>query len=85
MADMKLRKEIVGVTLDLSRAEVYGLVNTAERIGELLDEALAEGNTEKKYTALREVFGDPQARRELECFYDVSRAAGAMISAEFRQ
>lgn len=81
MATSKIRTEIVGVTVELTRAEVYGIVNTAERLGELID-ALKE-NAPVKLQWVKSLFAyDKQALKEAEELFNVSRSVAMMIDTE---
>lgn len=60
--------EKVGVKVTMSRHHAYGLVNTAERLGELLDAG-----------KLPEHMNNEQSRLEIEAFFEVSRIIGSRL------
>jgi hypothetical protein len=73
----KPRTQIIGAQLNIDLSQLYGLVNTAERLGDLVDS--------HKYQELTDTFLDgDQAQRELEAFYDVARSCGDIISRHLK-
>lgn len=84
MAIAKIKRHIAGVTIDLTRAEVYGIVNTAERMGEIFDTLKAGKSVSTK--ELRSLFFEyQQGYEELALFFDVAKAASVMMSAETQE
>lgn len=89
MAEAKELRKVVGVTIQLTTAEAIALVNTAERVGQIIDvndgkpgvtgagvASIAYG---ADWEALCGQFLDGQGREEAETFFTISRAVGPLI------
>lgn len=77
MANANTITKVVGVRVQLTMDEAFALVNTAERLGELVD-AIKSGGELTIYDVLTANMD------ELETLFDVSRAVGSVINESFR-
>lgn len=81
MAEVDVVRKVVGVKVELSVAEAIALVNTMERIGQVIDANDAERSPADSvdWEALCSQFLDEQGRGEASMLFHISRMIGPLI------